>query len=115
MPELPMGANTALGSRHGDVVISHALDPALDVNLTAFLVGADGRVRSDADMLVGEMPNARLVDAISILEWRRASTNATASRSRSGPITSPKRVESSHQPITLTRYRGFTSACVARR
>ena len=58
MPELPMGANTALGSRHGDVVISHALDPALDVNLTAFLVGADGRVRSDADMVFFNRPEA---------------------------------------------------------
>ena len=58
MPELPMGANTSLGSRHGDVVISHALDPALDVNLTAFLVGADGRVRSDADMIFFNQPEA---------------------------------------------------------
>ena len=45
-------------SRHGDVVISHALDPALDVNLTAFLVGADGRVRSDADMIFFNQPEA---------------------------------------------------------
>ena len=58
MPELPMGANTSLGSRHGDVVIRHALDPALDVNLTAFLVGADGRVRSDADMIFFNQPEA---------------------------------------------------------
>jgi hypothetical protein len=56
MPELPMGANAPLRSRHGDVVISHALDPALDVNLTAFLVGADGRVRSDADMVFYNQP-----------------------------------------------------------
>ena len=58
MPELPMGANTSLGSRHGDVVIRHALDPALDVNLTAFLVGPDGRVRSDADMIFFNQPEA---------------------------------------------------------
>jgi tellurite resistance protein TerA len=40
------------------VVISHALDSALDVNLTAFLVGADGRVRSDADMIFYNQPEA---------------------------------------------------------
>jgi hypothetical protein len=45
MPELPMGANAPLRSRHGDVVISHALD-----------VGPDGRVRSDADMVFYNQP-----------------------------------------------------------
>jgi tellurite resistance protein TerA len=58
MRELPMGANTSLGSRHGDVVIRHAPDPTLDVNLTAFLVGADGRVRTDADMVFFNQPEA---------------------------------------------------------
>jgi pimeloyl-ACP methyl ester carboxylesterase len=42
--------------QHPALVIGHPADP-----LHPF---------SDADMLVGEMPNARLVDANSILEWR---------------------------------------------
>jgi tellurite resistance protein TerA len=56
MTDLAMGANTGLASGRGEVVITHAQDPGIDVNLTAFLVGADGKVRSDADMVFFNQP-----------------------------------------------------------
>lgn len=56
MTDLAMGANTALASPSGDVVVSHQNDAAIDVNVTAFLVGADGKVRSDADMVFYNQP-----------------------------------------------------------
>src|SRR4051812_3994996 len=56
MTELAMGANTGLASASGEVVITHAQDPGIDVNLTAFLVGANGKVRSDADMVFFNQP-----------------------------------------------------------
>lgn len=51
-----MGANTTLASPTGDVVVTHRHDEAVDVNLTSFLVGADGKVRSDADMVFYNQP-----------------------------------------------------------
>jgi tellurite resistance protein TerA len=56
MPDLAMGANTALASGRGEVVITHAQGTGIDVNLTAFLVGANGKVRSDADMVFFNQP-----------------------------------------------------------
>jgi len=56
MTDLAMGANTGLASGRGEVVIRHAQDAGIDVNLTAFLVGADGKVRSDADMVFFNQP-----------------------------------------------------------
>lgn len=56
MTDLAMGANTTLASASGDVVVTHAHDDAVDVNVTAFLVGADGKVRSDADMVFYNQP-----------------------------------------------------------
>src|SRR5262245_39759809 len=57
MPDLAMGANTALASGRGEVVIKHAQDAGVDVNLTAFLVGGDGKVRSDSDMVFFNQPS----------------------------------------------------------
>jgi tellurite resistance protein TerA len=56
MTDLAMGANTGLASARGEVVITHAQDAGIDVNLTAFLVGANGKVRSDADMVFFNQP-----------------------------------------------------------
>src|SRR4051794_11780576 len=56
MADLAMGANTGLASARGEVVITHAQDAGIDVNLTAFLVGANGKVRSDADMVFFNQP-----------------------------------------------------------
>lgn len=53
---LGMGANTALDSTTGEVRITHRADPQLDVNLTAFLVTGDGKVRTDADMVFFNQP-----------------------------------------------------------
>ena len=53
---LPMGANTPLSTPSGEVVVQHRETPSLDVNLTAFAVGADGRVRSDDDMIFFNQP-----------------------------------------------------------
>lgn len=58
MTQLSMGANTALPASSGEVVIRHRDDAAIDVNLTAFLVAGDGRVRSDADMVFFNQPSA---------------------------------------------------------
>jgi tellurite resistance protein TerA len=59
-----MGANTTLPAGSGDVVIRHRDSGGVDVNLTAFLVGPGGSVRSDADMVffnhpAGENDSAR--------------------------------------------------------
>src|SRR4051812_25407606 len=56
MADLAMGANTGLASGRGEVVITHAQGAGIDVNLTAFLVGANGKVRSDADMVFFNQP-----------------------------------------------------------
>jgi tellurite resistance protein TerA len=56
MTELAMGANTTLPSSSGDVVIRHRDNAAIDVNLTAFLVAGNGKVRSDADMVFFNQP-----------------------------------------------------------
>ncbi len=51
-----MGANSSLAAPQGDVVVTHAGGAGVDVNLTAFLVGPDGKVRSDADMVFFNQP-----------------------------------------------------------
>ena len=56
MTALAMGANTTLPASSGEVVISHREGAGIDVNLTSFLVAADGRVRSDADMVFFNQP-----------------------------------------------------------
>ncbi|MEJ7783690.1 MAG: TerD family protein [Solirubrobacteraceae bacterium] len=58
MTALAMGANTTLPSSGGEVVIRHRDSPGIDVNLTAFLVGSSGKVRSDADMVFFNQPAA---------------------------------------------------------
>lgn len=51
-----MGANTTLPGAAGEVTVRHRADSAIDVNLTAFLVGADNKVRGDADMVFFNQP-----------------------------------------------------------
>ena len=45
------GANTAAPGSALDVVIRHAMLPGADVDVSAFLVAGNGKVRSDADMV----------------------------------------------------------------
>jgi tellurite resistance protein TerA len=54
--DLAMGANTTLPGPAGEVTVRHRVDSAIDVNLTAFLVGADDKVRGDADMVFFNQP-----------------------------------------------------------
>jgi tellurite resistance protein TerA len=56
--DLAMGANTTLPAPAGEVTVRHRADSAVDVNLTAFLVGADNKVRGDADMVFFNQPQA---------------------------------------------------------
>lgn len=63
MTELSMGANTTLPSSSGEVVIRHRGAAGIDVNLTAFLVAAGGKVRSDADMVFFNQPEAENASA----------------------------------------------------
>jgi len=56
--DLAMGANTTLPAAAGEVTVRHRADSAVDVNLTAFLVGADNKVRGDADMVFFNQPQA---------------------------------------------------------
>ena len=51
-----MGANTTLPGPAGELTVRHRADGAIDVNLTAFLVGADDKVRGDADMVFFNQP-----------------------------------------------------------
>jgi tellurite resistance protein TerA len=54
--DLAMGANTTLPGPAGELTVRHRADSAIDVNLTAFLVGADNKVRGDADMVFFNQP-----------------------------------------------------------
>jgi len=54
---LQMGANASLDSNAGEIIIEHDTHPKADVNLTAFLVGENGKVRSDADMVFFNAPS----------------------------------------------------------
>ena len=54
---LPMGNNQPLPGPAGHVVVEHAADAGVDVNLTAFVVTADGTVRGDADMVFYNQPH----------------------------------------------------------
>jgi tellurite resistance protein TerA len=56
--DLAMGANTTLPGPAGELTVRHRADSAIDVNLTAFLVGADNKVRGDADMVFFNQPQA---------------------------------------------------------
>ncbi len=54
---LPMGTNQRLSSPAGEVVVEHRADAGVDVNLTAFVVTADGKVRGDDDMVFYNQPS----------------------------------------------------------
>ena len=69
------------------------------------------RPRRSRSTLQHGWPRPTVPWLFSILEWCRAFTSATVSRSRSGPTTSPSRIARSHQPTTLVRSRGFTPVC----
>ena len=56
--DLAMGANTTLSAPAGELTVRHRADSVVDVNLTAFLVGADDKVRGDADMVFFNQPTA---------------------------------------------------------
>lgn len=53
---LPPGANSALSSSAGSVLVFHDDDAALDVNLTAFLLDETGRVLGDAGLVYYNQP-----------------------------------------------------------
>ncbi len=53
---LKPGENTTLNTSKGQVVISHAADTHLDVNLTAFLVTDSGKVIDDSGMVFFNAP-----------------------------------------------------------
>ncbi|WP_164612752.1 TerD family protein, partial [Pseudomonas viridiflava] len=53
---LKPGENTTLNTAKGQVVISHAADTHLDVNLTAFLVTDSGKVIDDSGMVFFNAP-----------------------------------------------------------
>jgi len=53
---LQPGQNTTLSQPRGQVRVSHTLDAGLDVNLTAFLVTASGKVTTDDDMVFFNAP-----------------------------------------------------------
>jgi len=55
MPLLP-GANASLSGPRGTVLVTHEADPALDVNLTAFVTDAQGRALGDASMVFYNQP-----------------------------------------------------------
>ncbi|MDO9455709.1 TerD family protein [Nocardioides sp.] len=54
---LPQGTNQRLAAPAGEVVVEHAADASVDVNLTAFLVTTQGRVRGDDDMVFYNQPD----------------------------------------------------------
>lgn len=53
---LTPGANTSLGSFSGTVIISHDIDPALDINLTAFLLTDSSKVQGDSGVVFYNNP-----------------------------------------------------------
>lgn len=53
---LKPGENTSLDASRGQVVVSHAADAHLDVNLTAFLVTDSGKVMDDSGMVFFNAP-----------------------------------------------------------
>jgi tellurite resistance protein TerA len=50
------GANAAIGALAGRLLVRHASTPGIDVNLTAFVLDADGRATGDTDMVFYNQP-----------------------------------------------------------
>ena len=56
-PSLQLGGNTAIGAFAGTVIVTHDVDPQLDVNLTAFLLTDSGKVYGDSGIVYYNQPN----------------------------------------------------------
>jgi len=55
-PSLQPGENTALEAFSGMVIVTHDVDPRLDVNLTAFLLTDSGKVQGDSGIVYYNQP-----------------------------------------------------------
>ena len=54
--QLQPGANMSIGSFSGSVIISHEINPALDINLSAFLLTDSGKVLGDSGIVFFNSP-----------------------------------------------------------
>lgn len=56
IPTLTPGANAPITALAGRIVVSHDLTPGIDINLTAFVVNADGKAENDSDVVFYNQP-----------------------------------------------------------